>query len=97
MVAAFGSQKSDLVELSKGVYEDIRVYRDGKQDVIVFERKLSKEIEIDDPELKSILIEEIKKNKSSRKTLELGIEIKIVDKSPDGQVVREFSVKRDDL
>ena len=63
MLVAFGNQKKDLLKQAKGVFEAIRVYRDGKNDIVVFERKLSEGKTLEDPGLKSHLIQEIKESR----------------------------------
>ena len=97
MVAAFGNEKKDLLKQAKGVYEDIRVYRDGKKDVVVFERKLSEGHTLEDPDLKTYLVQEVKKSESSLKALKLGVQVRMIDKNSEEKVISDVTISSKDL
>lgn len=97
MIAGADEQKKDLLKESNGIYEDIRVFKDGKQDVVVFERKLAKGFDSVATDLKEKVISDLNSSKSSRKAFDLGISIRLIDKSSEGNVVSDFLVSPADL
>ena len=97
MITGFGKQKKDVLERAQGVYADVRVFRDGKLDVVVFERKLAEGYETINPQLKSLLVAEMKSSEASLKALKLGIQIRMIDRTNEGKVVSDFTISESDL
>ena len=104
MVAAFNKHKKDILKQTKDpngeakdVFEDLRAYKDGKEDTIVFERKLSKYYPPTKVDMKSVLIKEASKNEEFKKALEMGIAIRFVDKTNEGEIVNDATITKEDL
>lgn len=97
MITGLEKQKSEILEQSRGIYTDVRAFRGQDSDVVVFERELAEGYDEVNPQLKSLLVEEMKGSEASRKALKLGIEIRMIDKTHGGKVVSDFTISESDL
>ena len=87
---------------SKGIMKDMKVYRDGDKDGVVFEYIYSKGVEVDasqlsDAKIKGTMLPQLRGDKNAKYAMNMGIYVKILYKSADGKVYGETTISKDDL
>ena len=104
MVTAFNKNKKEFLKQTKDpsgktkdVFEDLRAYKDGKEDVVVVERKLSRDYPPTKMDLKTVLLKEAESNEEIKKALQMGIAIRFIDKTADGETVNDATITKEDL
>ena len=86
---------SELWQLSAG--EISRRVREGKISAVEAVQSSLDRLEAVNPQLKSLLVAELKASEASLKALKLGIQIRMIDKTDAGEVVSDFTISESDL
>lgn len=96
------SVKEKVLQDSNGIMEDMKVYRDGEKDGVVFEHIYAAGVQVDqsllsEQAVKEKMLMEFKKQKDAGLALNSGIYVRIIYRASNGRVYADVAISNEDL
>lgn len=102
MIKGGMSVKAKVLRDSAGTLKDMKVFRDGSNDGVVFEYYYAKGVAVDKSKLteasiKGLMMPQLRGDKNVKYALNMDIYVKVVFKSAEGQVYGQAKISKADL
>lgn len=102
MIKGGNSVRESVLRNSNGVLKDMKVYRDGKKNGIVFKYTYADDVTVDasrltSKKIKGMMVPQLQGDKNVQDALNLDIYVKIVYQSAEGKVYGQATITKADF
>ena len=96
------SVKEKVIQDSNGIMEDMKVYRDGEKDGVIFEHIYAAGVQVDqsflsEQAVKGEMLTHLKRQKDAVVVLNSGIYVRIIYRASNGRVYADVAISNEDL
>lgn len=102
MIKGGSSVRSQVLNDSAGILSDMKVYRDGDKDGVVFEYVYAKGVDVDRSKLssesiKSMMMPQLKGDEDVKVAFDMDIYVKVMYKSAEGEILGQATLTKADF